>query len=89
MSRSRSALISITQQVAQRRCGFAPSDVFQDRLTGFSCHDEFRVHHDIRGQFLQRPEVVPKRLFHQVALLDTSRTDMSLEQVAGRSGDDC
>ena len=40
------------------------------------------MHHDIGRQFLECPEVVSERLFHEMALLDASCPDVTLEQVA-------
>jgi hypothetical protein len=47
------------------------------------------VHDDIDWQFLERPQVVPQRLFDQMTFLDTGRADMLLEQLTGRARHDC
>ena len=43
---------------------------------------------NIGGQFLQGLEVVPQRLFDEMALLHPRCADVPLEQLAGRAGDD-
>ena len=47
------------------------------------------MHHDVGRQFLKRAEMVSKRLLDKVTLLHARGADVPLEQVAGRTRNEC
>src|SRR2546429_2449587 len=80
-SLSRSALISITHQIGERSRGLAGLDLLEDRLARLARHHQSGMDDHVGRQLLQRLEVVPQRLLHEIALLQAGGADIALQQL--------